>query len=286
MGCLERKVPRGSPVHYHDRVALTSTLNLYLLESTESEYERLRRRRTRGVCQILAMSLQATYCTARAIARSLQEVQGGVSKVASASSHDHEVIEIEDDDDDDVAVPKLPSVPQDDAEAQFEADLQRALAASQAEAAPKQSAPPPQEVSSPRASSSFIPDRAQLERERLARQKRLRPDIVHDAKGDSEDDDEEVGGDVRSAKRQRVSPSAFSAPRANVAFSSTSAAKSATTTRSNSASDASLFFDGELRQTANKHAESSKDTRPVFRLTEIIAPVCLVSWSAFDGLFR
>lgn len=130
-----------------------------------------------------------------------------------------------------------------------------------------------------RPGSAFLFDRAQLERERLARQKRLRPDIVPEADAADDDDDDEGQNsddeDGRSAKRQRVSST--SAPsRANVVPSSTSRASSrGGMSRAASGADTGdgLFFEGELRQTANKHVDPAKDTRPVFRLTDILAPV-------------
>ena len=47
---------------------------------------------------------------------------------------------------------------------------------------------------------------------------------------------------------------------------------SASTSRS-SPSDSIRFWDGELRQIANRLVEREKDLRPVFRLSEIIGPV-------------
>ena len=38
-----------------------------------------------------------------------------------------------------------------------------------------------------------------------------------------------------------------------------------------------LFWDGELRQTANAHVDRQRDNRPVFRLSEIISPVRLIT---------
>ena len=139
-----------------------------------------------------------------------------------------------------------------------------------------------QEVTPPaptRPGSAFLLDRAQMERERLERQKRLRPDIAdpstskrsRDVGGDEEDDQEDA-----SAKRQRVS-SSLCALRTNVHSSSRTASpvpgSSKSSRTANTQSGESLFFEGELRQTANKHVDAAKDTRPVFRLTDILAPV-------------
>ncbi|KAI0350558.1 phospholipase D/nuclease [Trametes cingulata] len=184
------------------------------------------------------------------------------------------------------------AVDDNDEEARFQAELQRAIEASKAEAlGPSQStstAPTSAHASSSstRASSSapsFLSERAQLERERLARLKRAHPHIdpgVGNTADESEDEVEEQ--DPPGAKRQRFSSSHVGARRTNAhasASSSTvpaaSAPGSSYAARSRAPAAASgssqdLFWDGELRQTANKHVDPRKDTRPVFRLSEII----------------
>ncbi|EPQ56055.1 phospholipase D/nuclease [Gloeophyllum trabeum ATCC 11539] len=130
------------------------------------------------------------------------------------------------------------SVPEDDEEAQFQEDLQRALEASRASIG---TAAKPNPAAQAASASSFLSERAQLEKARLERQKRLR-------------------GDTGSAEGEG-SPSSSSAPPAK------SATGMAYTAPSGSEP---LFWDGELRQTANKHVDPKKDTQPTFRLSEII----------------
>lgn len=119
-----------------------------------------------------------------------------------------------------------------------------------------------------------------MERERLARQKRLRPDIAQDTNGAAGgEDEEETVEDTRSAKRQRVSSSTVLA-RTNIVSSSTRTSTPATgMSRASSGSDTGegFYFDGELRQTANKYVEPARDNRPVFRLSDILAPVSVGS---------
>ena len=179
-------------------------------------------------------------------------------------------------------------------DAQFEEDLRRAMEESKAEAA--RSAPAtshasgsstpasssiqePSSTPAARPGGSFLSERAQMERERLARQKRLRPDLAQDTRAAAdtdEDEDEEEADDTRNPKRQRVSSSS-APPRVNVVSSSTrTSAPGAGTSKVVSEADTGegLYFDGELRQTsANKHVDPAKDKMPVFRLTDILSPV-------------
>ncbi|KIP12180.1 hypothetical protein PHLGIDRAFT_124343 [Phlebiopsis gigantea 11061_1 CR5-6] len=226
---------------------------------------------------------------AEAIARSLLETSSNPAK----SRAPPEVIEIEDDDEEE-EIQQPPNPAADHEDAQFEADLRRAMEESKAEAARsastathasasstpagsgvQESSPPPPT----RPGGGFPFDRAQMERERLARQKRLRPDIAQDtpsaaAEADGEDDDDDDADDTRSAKRQRVSSSSVPA-RANIVSSSTRTSTPVagmSKAASGSNTGEGLYFDGELRQTANKHVDPAKDTKPVFRLTDILSP--------------
>ncbi len=170
-------------------------------------------------------------------------------------------------------------------------DLRLALEASKRESTavsnpPTHQRPPPATTSNPAA--AFLSERAKLEQERLERLKRTRPDIHRDTTAitvdsDSEDDiDEEER--ARSAKRQHISSSSSGARRANLStplsstrnVPSTSAAARARPTPATgrqTQAAGSIFWEGELRQTANMHVDKHKDTRPVFRLSEIISPV-------------
>ncbi|KAH9851198.1 phospholipase D/nuclease [Lenzites betulinus] len=212
---------------------------------------------------------------ARAIALSLQEA-GTMNNAAS-----HDIIDVDADDDN-------------DDEARFQAELQRAIDASKQEVnhVPRTAPQPPiKEPAAPTASSSatsFLSERAQLERERRERQKRLRPDIYSGGGQDADHSDEEVQEVQQpNAKRQRISSSSVGARRANAPPSTLSSAATSSTVASSQAAGPSaqrrppqtaasvtpnLFFDGELRQTANKHVDPQKDRRPVFRLSEILAP--------------
>ena len=218
----------------------------------------------------------------RAIALSLQDTGGRPQQA--------EVINVDDDD------------------AQYEDDFKRAIELSKQQSGPTPAFNPPQAQPQPpattasRPAAGFLSERAQLERERLERLKRTRPDIHRDSTAivvdsDSEnDDDDDVAAEerARSAKRQHISSSSRAgARRANSSSSSTSrnvpsastSAAAAARARPAAASSSSgqgstqtraVFWNGELRQTANMHVDQEKDTRPVFRLSEIISPVRIV----------
>ena len=180
----------------------------------------------------------------------------------------------------------------DEDEARFQADIKRAIKESERQAQVKTgdtrtaSSSTPAPAPQPQTTSSFASERAQMEKERLERLKRRRPDLHQQVNtvvlGDDSDNEEEY---ARGAKRQHISSSQSGARRANASASSSSTttqtatarARPAAATASGSASAAqTLFWDGELRQTANMHVDRQKDTRPLFRLTEILAPVGLV----------
>ncbi|KAM5541013.1 hypothetical protein V8D89_005324 [Ganoderma adspersum] len=196
-------------------------------------------------------------------------------EASQAPSHPIEVIEVDDDDED---------------EARFQADIQRAIKESEHQAEGKNSdthaasSSTPAPATQPQAASSFASERAQMERERLERLKRRRPDLhqqVNTVVLDDDSDNEEEY--ARGAKRQHISSSSSVARRANTRTStSSSSAPTATSSRSasrppNAAAAASnqskeIFWDSELRQTANRHVIPAKDKRPLFRLSEILSP--------------
>ncbi|KAF5376628.1 hypothetical protein D9615_007854 [Tricholomella constricta] len=182
-----------------------------------------------------------------------------------------------------------------DEDAIFQAQLQQALEFSKAETSAHpgasratsrstpQSQPQPQPQSQPQSStsglSSFLSERAQLEKERRERQKRLRPDSGFDTSfgGDDDDDNDESGLREPPAKRQHISSS--HGVRANnwrdnpIPSSSCSqggASSSQNGPQTNIPTIDQAFWNGELRQTATQHAEPRKDGRPTFRLTEIL----------------
>jgi tyrosyl-DNA phosphodiesterase-1 len=160
----------------------------------------------------------------------------------------------------------------DDEDAQFQADLQRAIDASKAS---HTSTPSANQVSS---SSSFLSERAQLEKERLQRQKRLRGEGDG---GDDDDDTEEEAG--RPTKRQHISssPGASRSNGHSVSSAAPSSSQSGPTSNSSSTPTTDqLFWEGELRQTANMHANPRRDGKPTWRLTEILGKVRMFH---FDG---
>lgn len=104
--------------------------------------------------------------------------------------------------------------------------------------------------------SAFLADRAKMERERLARQKRLRPQVQQPEETESE---EEEDGPPPAKKVKAEDGGSRTAP------SYTSTQKQPATSSSEP-----LFWEGEIRQTANRHVLPSKDTKPVWRLSEIL----------------
>jgi tyrosyl-DNA phosphodiesterase 1 len=112
-----------------------------------------------------------------------------------------------------------------------------------------------------------------LERERLARQKRLRGDV--NASTSVEDSEDEDNG-APPAKRHapEFPPSSKRLVHVNPALASASSSASARLS-TNATEKESLFWEGELRQTANPHVDPKKDTRPTFRLSEILGKVCM-----------
>ncbi|OJT09751.1 Tyrosyl-DNA phosphodiesterase 1 [Trametes pubescens] len=207
---------------------------------------------------------------ARAIALSLQESN------SRSTTAPHEVIDLATDD-------------EDDEDARFQAELQRAIEASKqgthatAATAPQPTMPAGTHTFPSSSTAPVLSDRAKMEQERIARLKRLHPDIdpgVNRA-ADGSDDEVDGGQQPRDAKRQRISSSRVGARRANVSapVSSSTPAPASTyrgagqgAASSSGAASRNLYFDGELRQTANKHVDPQRDRRPVFRLTDILAP--------------
>lgn len=190
------------------------------------------------------------HCT-RAIALSLEE-----------SNHPRkpEVIAIDDDDDNG-----------DNEEARYQADLRRALEASKAES---QSSQPPLSPSVPSAKveeskpgpSSFLSERAKLEKERLERQKRLRREVgLDDEKAEKYNaesgEDSDISMDGPPTKRQHLSTSSQEKSIPSIL------------TGGPGPSEAEIFWDGELRQTATRFAEPRKDNKPTFRLTQVLGNV-------------
>lgn len=155
-----------------------------------------------------------------------------------------------------------------DEEAQFRADLARAIAASKVNSSPTTSVASLSSDASPdppftasavatHASSSFLAERAQLEQQRLARLKRSR----------GESDSPRMGP---PSKRQGSSRETSCRP--------TSEAGPSQKEKDAVDQEPEVFWDGELRQTANMHVDvvhNGMDGKPVFRLSQIIGDVSL-----------
>lgn len=175
---------------------------------------------------------------------------------------------------------------EEDDDTRFERDMKKAIAASQEEQSQTKASssasipfsetvkgkeketerPQPQ---APTAMSSFMAERAQLEKERRERQKRLRPEAFAVPSPDDDDEQDDDDSQEPPAKRQQISSSSSFASTSNI--------------RSNSSAQESkevptidqVFWDGELRQTATRFADPRKDGRPTFRLTEVLGPVAI-----------
>ncbi|KAG5650353.1 hypothetical protein H0H81_012545 [Sphagnurus paluster] len=125
--------------------------------------------------------------------------------------------------------------------------------------------------------SSFLSERAQMEKERRERQKRLRPDSGFDTSLRGGEDDEGSGLKEPPAKRQHISSS--HGVRTNNGKSHPFASHSQTSRSISQNAPANVpmidqvFWNGELRPTATVHAEPRQDRRSTFRLTEILGKV-------------
>ncbi|KAG9078650.1 hypothetical protein FRC06_008259, partial [Ceratobasidium sp. 370] len=116
--------------------------------------------------------------------------------------------------------------------------------------------------------SKFRAERAKLEQERIARQKMLRPDLDKKRKKGTDDDD--GSGDTDGRPSKRPSPSLTSSSSGS---NPKGKSKATSLTGSFNVPDSNGFFwYGAIRQTANKHTIPSQDTKPVFRLMEILPP--------------
>ncbi|KAG8681646.1 hypothetical protein FRC08_015504, partial [Ceratobasidium sp. 394] len=107
-----------------------------------------------------------------------------------------------------------------------------------------------------------------MEQERIARQKKLHPDLDNKRKRGTDDDDESDDADERPSKRssRSLTPSSSGS-------NSKGKAKATSSTGSFNVPDSDGFFwHGAIRQTANKHTIPSQDTKPIFRLMEILPP--------------
>jgi len=153
-----------------------------------------------------------------------------------------------------------------DGDAEFKRELQRAIEASKAEGSSstargdssKSAQPRAQEVEP--ATSTFLSERALMEKERLERQKRLRPDTSFD------DKEKAISSKRPHLAETRTNGKAKATPAASGSFDDPSNSKFPT--------NDPVFWEGEVRQVANRHAEPRKDGRSTFRLTEVLGKVC------------
>ena len=174
------------------------------------------------------------------------------------------------------------------AEEQFQTDLQRALqdSQSQSQSTPSQHNPPMEATSDSSKSNSFLSERAQLEKERLARQKRLRGDAVDRAPsrgptpststaGSESDGD---GLEKPASKRQHLATPRHGSTlqHSKVPSGVINKTPKPSISSGNSTNQPHMFWKGELRQTANMHVDPEKDTKQTFRLSDIIGEVRLV----------
>jgi len=109
--------------------------------------------------------------------------------------------------------------------------------------------------------SSFLLERAKLENERLERQKRLRGEVAQGkmkaVEGESDSGTESDGSmDGPAAKKQHMSKPSQESSNPASSFSSRQ-----------------VFWNGELRQTATRHAEERRDRLPTFKLTQVLGNV-------------
>lgn len=129
--------------------------------------------------------------------------------------------------------------------------------------------PPTQSTSA----SPLLFDRLAMERERLARQKRLRPDVTAAASSsDDEDESQEVEtklhpGEQRDAKRRKLNGSANAGTSASRAVQRNEPEVSRAAGRSRN----EVFLDGEVRPTWI--AIALEDTRKRFKIQDVLGDV-------------
>lgn len=166
---------------------------------------------------------------------------------------------------------------EDENEDHFQSELQRAIESSKAETSRSttqsvHASEPPSQSARSTPAANFLSERAQMERERLERLKRVRGEDVDDG-----------GRSLTTAKRQHTSSSEVhaddrantvaSTPSYSVSSCSSTSSRAANTARSLIPTSEQLFWDGELRPTANRHSEPRQDGKPTFRLTEVLGSV-------------
>ncbi|KAJ8494567.1 hypothetical protein ONZ45_g13197 [Pleurotus djamor] len=192
---------------------------------------------------------------ARAIALSLQDQVRPVTKTRA----EREVIVIDSDDEADL--------PTHDGDLRFEKDLKRALEASKADTSSRTSTPingastRSSSIQPANPQSNFLSERVQMERERRERQMKRQRETGLDVPSqppttlDSDSGEDDDGGEEPPRKRQHLSSSSA---RAHTNSSASSSNQKPLIDQ--------IFWDGELRPTANRFAVN--DSRPKFTLNE------------------
>ncbi|KAG8970149.1 hypothetical protein FRC03_011167 [Tulasnella sp. 419] len=169
---------------------------------------------------------------------------------------DKEVIEILDSDDEQFGVNSHPVINvDDDDDPNFQEQLALAIQASKIQGNKQHCTSENRSstsYSSTRTSNdTFLSERAKMEQERLARLKRLRPNLVLEQEGRNDDP---------PTKRQK-----------------------STTLSEDRIPTGNLLWDGEIRQTANIHASPLRDASAVFRLTEILGDKSDIQFIIFSS---
>lgn len=174
----------------------------------------------------------------------------------------------------------------DDEEQQFQRDLQCAIEASKVESEERCAVASTQQTRTthtrgtptPLGSTTLLSERAQLEKERLARLKH------YHGEGD---DHENAGGQSQRplVKRSRISSAEPTDRRVNQLQSSSFISSDSSSSSMHEKLESKttgvqavpvvdqLFWDGELRPTANKHSQPREDGQATFRLSEVLGPV-------------
>ena len=170
----------------------------------------------------------------------------------------------------------------DDEDQHFQKDLQRAIEASKVEPQePHAIVPKPKtqttlgNIPTSSGSTTFLSQRAQLEKERLARLKRCR--------GEGDDHENARGQSQQPPVKRPYLSSVEPTDRRTTQLQSTPSTSSSSSIHRGSDSKTTgvlavpvidqLFWDGELRPTANKHSHPREDGKPTFRLSEVLGPV-------------
>lgn len=188
----------------------------------------------------------------------------------------------------------------DGAELQFQQDLQRAIEASRSESStPGQpsnvsgsnqakvnaTAPSLQTQTGTSTSappSSFLTDRAQLERERLARLKRLRSEENKDSSPNKRQN--LLTSQTRTDERIHTpTTSSASSSKASIAVNNQDATTNVKPVVNTNPVIDQLFWDGELRPTANLHSMPRQDGKPTFRLTEVLGPKSQITFAIISS---